>query len=296
MSDPIAPDPSSAPACPGEAVWILSDGRSGSTWFAQVLNFHGRAHVEHEPIHHAFNPLLAGQPLLPPPDAGETARIYAPLFEQIRAGSYRSHRFPPQTEAADGLFIRDIHGLLIAPDLLELCPWLRPAVIVRHPADVAQSKLALAHWQWFSDLPALLASAELADHLGPLIRHVERAASLFERYVLVWAISHRWFFARCAPDRVPIVRYPSSVGELAALCEQLLPHLAGPNTVQARAFQAAWSRRSMTDRPPLAGNPLRRLFAAPRLSRAQRLYAERMIDTFDLRWLVEPAPALAEAG
>ena len=275
---------------------MLSDGRSGSTWLAQVLNFHGRLHVEHEPIHADFNPLLAGQPLLPPPDAGAVAQLYAPLFEQVRSGAYRSQRFAPATEAPEGLLIRDIHGLLIAAQLLDLCPWLDPVVIVRHPADVAQSKLALAHWQWFSDLPAMLAAPALADHLGPLTRHLERAGSLFERYVLVWAVSHRWFFAHRAPSSLPIVRYPSTLGELAGLSAELYSKLAGPSPAQSPAFQAAWARRSLTDRPPLSGNPLRRLFATPHLSRSQRLYAERMIDTFDLRWLVDPAPAFAATG
>ena len=275
---------------------MLSDGRSGSTWFAQVLNFHGHLHVEHEPIHADFNPLLAGQPLLPPPDAGAVAQLYAPLFEQVRSGAYRSQRFAPATEAPEGLLIRDIHGLLIAAQLLDLCPWLDPVVIVRHPADVAQSKLALAHWQWFSDLPAMLDAPRLADHLGPLTRHLERADSLFARYVLVWAVSHRWFFAHRAPSSLPIVRYPSTLGELAGLSAELYSKLAGPSPAQSPAFQAAWARRSLTDRPPLSGNPLRRLFATPHLSRSQRLYAERMIDTFDLRWLVEPAPVFAATG
>lgn len=299
MSDPVSTDLTAQQSLSpplGGAVWMLSDGRSGSTWLAQVLDFHSRLHVEHEPIHAAFNPSLAGQPLLPAPDGAALDTIYAPLFEQIRAGTYRSQRIETAREQAEGLLIRDIHGLLIAPQLMARCRWLRPVVIARHPAEVAQSKLALSHWQWFTDLPALLASDELADHLGPLVRHVERADSLYERHVLVWAISHRWFFAHVDQASLPIVRYPSTMSELAQLAESLFPDLAWPCAAQSPAFQAAWARRSRTDRPPLAGNPIRRLFATPRLSRSQRLYAERMIDTFDLRWLVEPAPALAVAG
>lgn len=276
------------------AIWLLSDGRSGSTWLAQLLDFEGRLHTEHEPIHRSFTAALAHEPLLPMPGGRAVAATYAPLFEAIRAGSFRGGRFGPPRPGARGLLIRDIHGLLIAPDMLRACPWLRPLVIVRHPADVAMSKLALAHWEWFDDLRLMLRQPELADELGPLCRHLETADDPFERYVLVWAVSHRWFFSRVPAPSLPVIRYPSTRAELGATAQALLGPLTSAEAVASASFYRAWAQRSLTDRPQLGGNPFRRLLSTPRLSRARRLYAERVVDAFDLRWLIaDEASAVA---
>lgn len=272
------------------AIWMLSDGRSGSTWFAQLLDFQGQLQLEHEPIHRTFTPQLASEPLLPMPGSPAVQQTYVPLFEAIRAGRFRGDRFGPTRRAARGLLIRDIHGLLIGPEMLRACPWLRPVMIVRHPADVALSKLALAHWEWFDDLPLLLRQPRIADQLGPLRRHLETTSDPFERHVLVWAVSHHWFFSQVDADSLPVIRYPSNRAELGAVALAMLGPLATPQDVASEAFYRAWAQRSLTDRPQLGGNPFRRLLTTPRLSRTRRLYAERMIDAFGLRWLVEAEP------
>jgi hypothetical protein len=115
------------------AIWLLSDGRSGSTWFAQLLNFHDDFHVEHEPIHRLFTPQLAGMPLMPLPSERTIDSTYLPLMQAIRDGSYRTNRFGPTPPGADGLIIRDIFALMIAPHILAKCDWLHPVLIVRHP-------------------------------------------------------------------------------------------------------------------------------------------------------------------
>ena len=131
-----------------QAIWLLSDGRSGSTWFAQLLNFNHRFHVEHEPIHHLFNPRLLDQPLMPFPSDAAVETHYLPLFEDMLAGRHVTHRFGEKADGRSGgqggLLIRDIHGLLIAPRVLAAFPQLRPAIMVRHPAEVAISKVALS--------------------------------------------------------------------------------------------------------------------------------------------------------
>ena len=119
------------------AIWLLSDGRSGSTWFSQVLNFHGAFHVEHEPVHCKFNPRLGGEPLLPLPSDRGIETLYARLFDDILGGQYVTNRFGDAVEAGEGIVIRDIFALLIAPRLLAIYPQIRPVVIVRHPAQMA---------------------------------------------------------------------------------------------------------------------------------------------------------------
>ena len=203
-----------------QAVWLLSDGRSGSTWFAQLLNFNRRFHVEHEPIHHLFNPRLLDQPLMPFPDDASVETHYLPLFEDMLAGRHVTHRFGEQEntrgQAGGGLLIRDINGLLIAPRLLAAFPQLRPAIMVRHPAEVAISKVALSGWEWFDDTDRFLEDRTVRRELTGLTHLIAGADTPYRRYVISWAASHRFFFSHVGPHSLPVIRYPADRAEFSS--------------------------------------------------------------------------------
>ena len=272
------------------AIWLLSDGRSGSTWLAHLLNFAHEFHVEHEPVHAGFTPSLTGLPLLPLPGEQALTSHYLPLFEQIRAGAYRTSRFGKAGEpgsGATGLIIRDIFALLIAPGLLSALDWLRPVLLVRHPVEVAHSKLALAEWDWNTDTERFRADAALMAALPALDGAIGEASNPFRRHVLNWAVGHGWFFAQMGRTAVPVVRYPAPREAVEAQVADILAAHTPNHDTHSAAFDRAFAQRSPTDRPPDERSVLARLLhRPPSASRADLAWCDRLLVDFGLEWLV----------
>lgn len=277
-----------------KAVWLLSDGRSGSTWLSQLLNFNHRFHVEHEPIHCDFNPRLLDQPLMPFPCDPTVESHYLPLFADMLAGRYVSHRFGEEGDCrGGGLLIRDINGLLIAPRVMSVFPQLRPTILVRHPAEVAASKIALAHWNWFGDIERYLEDKAVRREMTGLHHLILAAKTPYRRHVIHWAASHRYFFSEVMPRSVPIIRYPGTREEICAGLEKVLSQFDQPAATNSETFDLAWRTRSATGLARCEKRLLHRVFTRERPSNRDLLFTEKVIDAFCLRWLV-PWTAFAE--
>ena len=279
-----------------QAIWLLSDGRSGSNWFAQMLNHACRHRIEHEPVHRTFNPRLAGEPLVPMPGTADMLGRYVPLFDDILAGRYRTERLAttqgPQEPA--GLVIRDINALLIAPQMLRAVPQLYPVIMVRHPVEVAASKWALPRWEWFTDVAQMADDPVLRPHLEELVDALSGRASEFRRHVLFWAVCHRYLFRSLDPRTVTLVRYPGPASDMQAAVASILRATGSGDCIDEDLLAQAWARRSVTDRPTGARLGIRRMLGLPAVSRSDIAFADRVIDIFNLRWLV-PWDAHGEA-
>jgi hypothetical protein len=287
---PLPDNPTvSLPKCSKPVIWLLSDGRSGSTWHAQLLDYRGNMRIEHEPVHRSFNPRLGAEPLLPLPGSAPIDEVYVPLFADIIAGQRVAPRFDRPEAPSDGeaaVVIRDIHAMLIAPRLLRALPELRPVVIVRHPAEVAISKLSLPRWEWFSETERFLADAELADCLAGLEAYLLSADTLFRRFIVTWAVIHRYFFAQL-PERPIVVPYPAARETVVADIDAILAAAALPvPTAGDVAFERAYNARSASDRTNARHSLRDRLRRRPRPTVEDFAFAEEVIDAFDLRWLV----------
>lgn len=242
-----------------EAIWLISDGRSGSTWFSRLLASARACHIEHEPIHPLFTPTLTDEAQLPLPCDPVIENKLVPLFEAIRAGHHRTARFGESDRRADGgLIIRDVFALMVAPRMIELLPWLRPVVILRHPCEVAASKCALSDWVWFSQVEMLARDEVLLAAFPQLPRLIARTRSPFQRYVLTWCVAHAFLLSHIAPSRLHVVRYPSPLEAARRNVAQIM----GCEAPEA-AFHQAYVERSPTDRPP-DGRPLLTRLIHPR--------------------------------
>ena len=278
-----------------KAIWLLSDGRSGSTWLAQLLNFNRRFHVEHEPVHCDFNPRLLDQPLLPFPDDASVQSHYLPLFEDMLAGRYVSHRFGEEENCrGGGLLIRDINAMLIAPRVLAVFPQLRPAILVRHPAEVAVSKVALSHWNWFGDIERYLENKAVRREMTGLGHLILAANTPYRRHVIHWAASHRYFFSEVMPRSLPIIRYPGNREDICIGLDRVLGQFGQQAATGSEAFDTAWRTRSATGLACNEKSLFHRVFSRERPSKSDLLFTEKVIDAFCLRWLV-PWTAYADA-
>ncbi len=261
-------------------LWLLSDGRSGSTWVAQMLAHRGDLRIEHEPVHRDFTAALAAEPILPLPCGVKSETLYRPLLERIMAGQRIARpSFDPGGNGTAGCIIRDINALFIAPRLLAAIPALEPVLLVRHPAQVALSKLALPHWHWFGDVDALRDNPDLARSVSGRSTWLDAATTPFRRHVIGWAVSHHYFFTHLTRAHLPIIRYGTPSAEMTSVIGKILGGID-----QARFDHAHTARSSSDHRPPIS--LLRRLIGRPGPTRADYAFAEDVIDGFGLRWLV----------
>lgn len=262
-----------------KAIWLISDGRSGSTWFSRLLASARPCHIEHEPVHPLFTPSLADEAQLPLPCDPVIESKLVPLFEAIRAGDHRTARFGESDRCADGgLIIRDVFALMVAPRMVELLPWLRPVVILRHPCEVAASKCALSDWVWFSQVEMLARDEVLLATFPQLPRLIVRARSPFQRYVLTWCVAHAFLLSHISSAQLEVVRYPAP----ADVAQKAVAKIMGCSPDET-AFDRAYVERSPTDRPP-DGRPLLTRLINPRRApgQAERQWSNTMLREFGL--------------
>ena len=165
---------------------------------------------------------------------------------------------------------------------------------MRHPAEVATSKVALAHWNWFGDIERYMEDPIVRRELTGLSHLILAATTPFRRHVVHWAASHRYFFSEVAPRSLPIIRYPGAREDMADGVEQVLATLGQRESICDPSFDIAWRTRSATGLAHCEKNLFRRAFHRARPSRRDLAFAERVIDAFCLRWLV-PWTAFADA-
>lgn len=179
-----------------EVIWLLGVGRSGTTWTASLLNYHGRYRQMFEPFH--LRRVSAARHWPPhhylPPGSREDAltrvfgRIFRGFFWHPRV-DFQNGVFPLRHR---GLVVKDIFANLVCHGVCRRFPRVRPVLLLRNPFAVALSKAKRRDWYWFDDPLALLdRDALVSDHLGPFTTAIERVGSegdFLERQVLLWAI------------------------------------------------------------------------------------------------------------
>ncbi|MCW5695606.1 MAG: FkbM family methyltransferase [Bauldia sp.] len=268
-------EPETEPESP-QSIWIVSDGRSGSTWLSGLVN-HDRAFAEYfEPAHAAFNPVLSGEPLLRYIRRGAVPQAYLGLYQAVFGGFYRDQRSGPENAGRAAVLVKDIHCLMSARAISDQFPQVKVVCLVRHPLDVASSKLAMDAWVWLRDPLVLLQQDALAeDFLGPFRLLLEEAGTQVEKYVAIWCCQYFVFTQQFAGTDVAYVDY----GSLRADAERVVTGLRGASRTGPEALDEAigrptWTSRSadLVGREPTPG---------------EERYAARAIDRFGLADLLK---------
>lgn len=193
--------------------WFLGDGRSGTTWIANLLNTDGRYRSLFEPVHPFFEPEAYNAGLKPhdylrPGDENSKARLF---LERVMTGKFKSGRADRENTARlhQGLVVKDIFANLLAKWACDQFPHVKPVLILRHPFAVAASKANEPDMRWISDPEAFLKQPKLiADFLNPYTDLIETAPDdLIMRYILIWAIINFVPLQQFSADRLHILFY-----------------------------------------------------------------------------------------
>lgn len=189
-----------------EKVWLLGDGRSGTTWVADLINARRRYRELFEPFHPKIVP--EARPMEPGLYLRETDQDHPILTfaEKVFSGKLWNARVDSENRIwfFQGLLVKDIFANLLARAVCVRIPKIRPVLLIRNPFAVALSKQKKPNWFWLEDPLKLVAQKSLrTDFLHPYEEVIRRTASQQDfilNQLLIW----------CVFNLVPLRQFPAS--------------------------------------------------------------------------------------
>jgi Sulfotransferase domain len=263
----------------GRHIWLVSDARSGSTWFSSMLNHRSTFAEYFEPLHSHFSSELANEPLIPYARPGKLPDLYRNFYSGIFQKSLVLPHSGPSGHDRKLVLIKDIHAMLIARAVSYEFPLVDVVCLVRDPIDVASSKLGLSEWIWFREPKELLQNPYLReDWLARYEKIIQAAETQFQKYVVLWASMYYVFSQQFSSDDVTYVKYGEDLATLKGTVDIILERAAGVKG-DAREFELAFKTPSRTQVAMQRYKP----------SHGELEYAVSIVSTFGLNNLLDPS-------
>ncbi len=177
-----------------DIIWLLGDGRSGTTWVSGLINFNKKYREMFEPFHPKFvrdAEFIVPHQYVRRHDTNEKLRSFA---SKIFSGKFAHPRvdYGSQLLRYEGLLIKDIFANLLCYWVTSQFPKVRPVLLIRNPFSVALSKYRKKDWFWVTEpLDLFNQPALYEDYLFPFeeeIRRVSHGNNYILNQVLIWSI------------------------------------------------------------------------------------------------------------
>jgi hypothetical protein len=228
-------------------VFLLSSGRSGSTWLTRMLESLPSTRTIFEPFHakRGYQALAPYRYRYLPPD--ETDRVLRDTLADVLSGRQRSvwsDQFNPLRPATyRRRLVKEVRINVLAPWLTRAFPEARFLFLVRHPIPLALSQLKGG---WALSSRRLYQQSELADHYDlHKLNEFGWPTNGFESLVLFWAVEN--LVARqCAEQSGSmLVRYEDLVLHPQRSLEGIERHIGAelPSSARHRFSETSWSSR-----------------------------------------------------
>jgi hypothetical protein len=192
-------------------IWIVGDGRSGTTWVSEIINWNGKYRELFEPFHPStlknFNSSLFHYYLRP----NDNSDKIISTLKKIYSGKYIHNRSEDRNRIGihDGLIIKDIFSNLYVAWVRNNFPNIKIVFVIRNPFSVALSKFKLKDWMWMKDpMDFTKQSLLMKDFLEPyedIINNI--GPSFFEKQIAIWSIIHLVPFKQLSANDIHIVFY-----------------------------------------------------------------------------------------
>ncbi|MDX2411905.1 MAG: sulfotransferase domain-containing protein [Woeseiaceae bacterium] len=190
---------------------VIGEGRGGTTWLANLLNFDNHYRMLFEPFQaENFRPPISYQSEYPFPDSDGSDVVDRHIKKVIRGNFISGHanvRFPKALYR--GLMIKDISAQLIIDQLCDSAPTMRRIMIVRHPFAVAVSKSKA--FSWPTDPSTFLSGdnprrAEIEGRRD-IIDEVTATGDPILIQILLWCLSTRFALSSRSINSFTLVFY-----------------------------------------------------------------------------------------
>lgn len=218
----------------GKVIWIVSDGRSGSTWLSDLINWDRRYRELFEPFHPYIVKRVKDFSLfeyLRPHDTeselGDFLKcVFSGKFKHLRADVSQPRLF------YKGLLVKDIFANLLLPWAVNNIPQVKKILLIRNPFAVALSKQKLKKWTWLTEPTDLLRQEYLLqDYLAPFENLIHSVSDDFiEKQILIWAIIHYVPLSTLNDKEIYVIFYEDLVSQPVIELEKLFLYLGRIDT------------------------------------------------------------------
>lgn len=216
-----------------EVVWIIGDGRSGTTWVSDVVNWDKRYREMFEPFHPRFVPdagFMMPHHYIRRNDEDEEMLNFA---GRVFSGRFLNNRVDSENNSLlyKGLLIKDIFANLMCYWAVSRFPYVRPVLLMRNPFSVAVSKYKKREWYWMTDPLDFLLQLDLKrDYLLPFedeIRRVSRENNFILNQVLIWSIINYVPLRQFSPGELHVCFYEDIYASPLSEVSRLVNYVGG---------------------------------------------------------------------
>ena len=222
-----------------DAIWLVGDGRSGTTWLSELLNGDAAYRDMFEPFHPSFVRGMTHLPPYPYQRPGQDEPAFTALAEAVFTGKFRNGRVDAANRRLRyrGLMIKDVQANLFLAWAVARFPQIKPVFLLRHPFAVAVSKRNVKGGIWLQDPKTFLTRGDLVtDHLKPFVTLIENVSDdFFEHQVMIWAIVNYVPLQQLRKGQVTPVFYEQLLSNPQTLLPPLLQQTRGDLTPEAVA-------------------------------------------------------------
>ena len=178
-------------------IWLIGDGRSGTTWIANLLN----ADKSYREMFEPFHPVkvtgaktFQENMYIAPEDKNEDLYKYMQsIFNGSLTNLWVDKELP--SKEFSGLLVKDVFANLHAKWAIRNFEKVKPILLIRNPLSVASSKYITRRWNWPAEPELYLADDKLmSTHLiglDEVIKNVKKRNDFIEKQVLNWCIIHK---------------------------------------------------------------------------------------------------------
>jgi hypothetical protein len=179
-------------------VWLISDGRSGSTWVASILSNDRKALQVFEPFHPEVIGCIKGfEPYTYNEKIDELSKVVK-FYRKVFAGEllHRRVNYDNRRLNYSGIIVKDVFASLTSHAIYEHFKKVSIVILIRNPFDVILSKNRTSQrgWLWPSDLTTFLNNSKLMEKLNneqtALICKIQSTGTLNEKQMVNWTLSY----------------------------------------------------------------------------------------------------------
>lgn len=177
-----------------EVLWLLGDGRSGTTWVSDLINHDKRYREMFEPFHPNLIPEMS---FIEPHQyigSQDVNKKLARVASDIFSGKFINERVDCANSSFvyKGILVKDIFANLLCHWASLQFPKVKPVLLIRNPFPVAISKYKKKKAFWLTEPLNLLNQKSLReDYLLPfedIIKETSYKKNYILNQVLIWSI------------------------------------------------------------------------------------------------------------
>lgn len=196
-----------------EVIWLLGDGRSGTTWVADLINYNKDYRESFEPFHPK---LIPDANFLVPHQYIRANHLDSKLItfaSNIFSGKYTNPRIDSNNHSLiyKGLLIKDIFANLLSYAVSLQFPKVKPILLIRNPFSVALSKYKKKNWFWVTEPLDLLNQKELhedyLEYFEDIIKETSSKKNYILNQILIWSIINYIPLHQFSPNSIHISFY-----------------------------------------------------------------------------------------